>query len=99
VDGRVAEVYGDRVATVTLDDRRQPACDLGERLLPGGRAQVAVVPDHWLAEAVGVVVQVAECGSLGADEPAAEDVVPVTADPCHRGVADGELQAAGRLAE
>jgi hypothetical protein len=69
VDGRIANVHGDRVATVTLDDRRQPACDLGERLLPGGRAQVAVAADQRPAQAVGVVVQVAERRPLGQMNP------------------------------
>jgi hypothetical protein len=99
VDGRIADVHGDRVATVTLDDRRQPARDLGERLVPGGRAQLTVAADQRRAQAVGVVVQVAERGSLGADEPAAEDVVPVAADPRHRAVADRELQAACGFAQ
>ena len=56
VDSRIADVHGDRVATVPLDDRRQPACDLGERLLPGGRAQLAVAADQRPVQAVGVVV-------------------------------------------
>jgi Tetracyclin repressor-like, C-terminal domain len=43
-----------------------------------GRRRAGPRPAH----AVGVVVQVAERRSLGADEPAAEDVVLVAADPC-----------------
>jgi len=105
VRGRIAEKEGHRVPPVSLDHAVQPAINDGPGLRPGGLDQVpGGVADQRLPDAVGVVVQLAQCRALGADEPAAEHVVTVAAD-AHDLLAavgarpQGDLQPAGRLAQ
>ena len=77
----IAEVHGDGVAPVVLDDRRQAALDLGERLVPRRVDELAVAAHQRGAQPVGVLVELLERRSLGADEPVAEHVVTIAADP------------------
>jgi hypothetical protein len=95
----VAEIQRGGVATVLLEDRLQPGVDLGERLVPGRLAQLAVAPDHRRAEAIRILVELLEPVRLGTEEAAAEHVVGIAADRDHLGAAGGDLQTARRLAE
>ena len=94
VGAGVADVGGDRVAAVLGLDGGQPAIDLGEGLVPRRRAQVAAgLADQRGAQAVGILVQLAQRGALGAHEAVAEDVVGVAADAGHRAVVDRDAAA------
>jgi len=95
----VAEVHGHRVAPVLLEDRQQPAFDLGEGLLPRGRVPLAVALHEGGPEPVGILVQLLEGRPLRADEAGAEDVGAVAADALDGLVDQGDLQATARLAE
>jgi hypothetical protein len=73
--------------------------DLLERFLPADLAPARAVADERSAEAIGVVVHVAEDGALGTHVAAAPDVFAVGADPGDAAVLDGDLEAAHGLAE
>ena len=101
VDRRVAEVDRDRVASVLLDDRQQEALDLGERLVPRDRMQLAVLATNpRRTQAIGILVQLLERRALRADETAAEDVVTVAPDAADAAVVlHLDLEATGGLAQ
>ena len=98
---RVAQVDGHGVTAVLLDDRRQPALDLGKRLVPRRRVQLAVVaPDHGRAQTVRILVQVLERGALGTDVALAPRILTVAADATDGAVVlELDLQGAGRLTQ
>ena len=97
---RVAEVHRHRLAAVLGVDRAQALVDERERLLPRDLVEAAVrAPQQRRAQAVGVVVQLAERRALRADEAVAEDVVLVAAHARDAVVLDRQLEAAGGLAE
>jgi hypothetical protein len=54
---RVAQVNGNRVLAVLSDQRRKPAVDLLERLVPAGLDELAVAADQRRGEAIRVLVQ------------------------------------------
>jgi hypothetical protein len=95
----VAEDDSHRVRAVPLDDGADAGGDRVEGLLPGGLAQLAVPAHEGAAQPVGVAVEGAEGGALGADEPLAEHIVAVTACTGDPGALDGERQPAGGLAQ
>ena len=67
------------------EDRRQPALDLGERLVPRRLDEHAVALHQRRAQAIGILMQVAQRRALGADEARAKHVGLVAADrrrPC-----------------
>jgi len=77
---RVAEIDRARIASMRLQQRHQPGVDGGERLVPFDLDELAVALDDRLAEPIGVVVEMAQRRTLGADEPAGEHIVAVTPD-------------------
>src|SRR4029077_5831427 len=82
-----------------VDERAQARFYAGERLGPGHLAPAAVFADQRGAQAVRVLVQIAQQRALGTDETAAEQVMPV---PAHAGDAASvqrDLQPARRLAQ
>ena len=84
VRGRVAEVDGDGVAAAVGEDRGEAAVDLGERLVPGDRLEVARRRATQRRAQRGRGPRAAPSGrALRADEAVAEDVVLVAADPEH----------------
>jgi hypothetical protein len=99
VRGRVADVDRDGIDAVSLDHRVQAALHLGERLVPGDLVEGVAAPDERGAQAVGVVVQLAERGALRADVALAPHIVLVRADLCDAAVLHGDLEAAHRLTE
>ena len=100
MDAGIAEVDPDRVGAVGLDDRRQAPGDLLKRLVPGRGAQLAVAAHKRRAQAVGILLQRAQAGALGADEALGEDVVAVAADLLEPAVlVERQLEAAGRLTQ
>ncbi len=99
VDGRVADVGGHRLDAVPLADAEQELLAPGERVVPRDLAPLVALADHRLADAVGVLVEVAEGRALGAQEALAPDVVAVGTDEGHALVLDVELEAAHGLAE
>ena len=96
---RVAHVDGHGVPAVLVEDRREPALDLLERLLPAGLDQLAVAAHQRGGQPVRVLVELLEPERLGADEAAAEDVVGVAAHRHHLPSLGLDLEPAGRLAE
>ena len=99
VGGRVADVDAGGVSSVLVEQRRQPAVDLRECLVPARRLEAAVALDQRRPYAVVVTVEVGEAGALRADEAVAEDIGLVAADLRHPIALDRELEAAGRFAE
>jgi hypothetical protein len=101
VGHRVAEVDRGGVAAVLVEDGGQAAVDLLERLVPGGRLELAggAVADERGAQTIGVLVQRLEPVRLGAEEAAAEDVLLVSADLEDGAVARLDRDAAGGFAE
>ena len=99
VDRRVAEVQGHGVAAVGVPHLAQALLDEGEGGIPRDLPPTVAVLDHGGPEPVRVLVELLERRTLGADEPVAEDVVPVPPDPLDRVSLQRDLQAAGRLAE
>ncbi len=99
VGRRVPDVHGGGVPAVFLEDGGEAAVDLLEGLVPGGLAQLAVAPHERSGEPVGVLVELLEPVCLRADEPAAENVVAVTAHGGHAVAVEGYLQPAGGFAE
>ena len=77
---RVAEVDGDRVAPVLVQQRRQAAVDLGEGLVPRDLLEAGRRCARAACGSGRVLVQGLQREALGADEPVAEDVVRVAAD-------------------
>ena len=96
---RVADVERHGVAAVLLEDRRQAAVDLGQRLVPGRLRERPVALDERRAQAVRVVVDRAQRPALGADEPVREDVVGVAGDARDAVLVERDGQAAGGLAQ
>jgi hypothetical protein len=100
VRARVAQVDAGRLAAVPLHDLVEPSLDGGERLLPADLPPQVALPDQRPAQAVGVLVQLAEARALGADEALAERVVPVAPHARHvPAVVDGQRQAADGFAQ
>ena len=99
MDGGIAEVDGDAVASMLGQDGRQPPLDLGERLVPGDLAPRLAGADHRRAQAVGIAVQLLERVGFGADVAVREDVVLIAANGDDLWPAGHDLQAAGGLAE
>src|SRR5262249_45597293 len=99
VGRRVAEVDRDRVASAGADDGRKPAVDLGEGLAPADPFPGGAATDHGLAKAVGIVVQVLQGRSLGAQVAAAERVGLVAPDAEDLPAAGPDLEPAGGLAQ
>ena len=100
VGGGVADVDADGVAAVLGGDPGQAVADQRPRLLPARGRELAVrAADQRGAEPVGVLVQVLQRHALRAEEAAREHVVAVAADLDDLIAAQGDLQAAGRLAE
>ena len=80
--------------------RPSPSATASPRLVPGGRLEPVAPPDQRLAEAVRVVVELAERGALRAQEPVAEHVELVAADAHHLAPSRTvDLEAAARLAQ
>ncbi len=96
---RIPDVDGDGVGAVCGDDLAEPPLHLRERLLPAHLLVPAVATRERSPEPVGVVVERAERGALGADEPVRERVVRVTPDARHAASGDLEPQPARRLAQ
>lgn len=96
---RVAEDDADGLRTVRLGQGGQGAGDRLERLVPARLRQGAVPADERGAQPVGVGVEPADGGALGADEAMAEDVRPVAPGGGDPGPLDGEAEPAGGLAE
>jgi hypothetical protein len=99
VRARVADVGGDRVAAVLLEQRHQAAVDLLERLVPGRLHELAVAADERRGQAVGVLVERPQARALGADEALREDVGVVAADRLDRVPVEAQLEPAGGLTE
>jgi hypothetical protein len=99
VRGRVADVDRDCIDAVRLDHPVQAALHLGERFVPGHLVEGVAASDERCAQAVGVVVELAECGALRADVAPAPHIVLVRADLRDASVLHGDLEAAHRLAE
>src|SRR5207248_8098063 len=76
----VARVHRDGVSSVLLEQRRQPAVDLVERLLPAHLDELAVALDQWRGQAIRVVMQRAERSALRAYVALREDVRFVALD-------------------
>ena len=99
MDGGVANVGGDAVASMLGKDGSEPAVNLGERLVPGDLAPRLAGADHRRAHAVGVAMQLFEGVGFGADVATREDVVLIAANGDDLWPAGHDLQAAGGLAE
>ncbi len=96
----VAEVDRERLRAVLVAQRPEQRTDPVERLVPGRRVQRAVVPTHHRhPEPVGIVVQLPERDALGAHVATGERVLGVTAHRDHLLALEGDLQAAGGLAQ
>ena len=96
---RVAEVDGHRVLPVLGDQRREPAVDLLERLVPARLHQLAVAADQRRGQPVRILVELLDPVRLRADEAVAEHVVHVAADRDHLPSLGLDLEAAGGFAE
>ena len=96
---RVAQVEGDRVPAVRLDDPGQPVVHGRERLVPADRLPPVAPAQSRLADPVGVGIQMAEARALRAQVAAAERVVAVAAHAGDLVAVHGQLQPACRLAQ
>ena len=96
---RVAGVAGDRPDTVLGDHRRQQFGAAPERRVPADLLPLPVDLDHRGPDAVGIVVDGAQRRALGAQVPAAPDVVGVAPDTGDAAVGDLNLQAAHGLTQ
>ena len=101
---RVAEVDGNGVAAVGVDDGPKAPIDLGPGLLPRHLDQLTVAADQRRTDPVGILVQLLQRRALRADVAVAEHVVAVAADALHVLCTVGtspqrDLQAAPRLAQ
>src|SRR4029079_9664348 len=99
VGGGIADVDRDCVLAVLLDHRPQAALHFGVGLRPGDLAPLAPVAYQRRAQAIGIVVKVAEHGALRTDEALAPDVLRIGADAGDATIADADLEPAHRLAE
>ena len=66
---RVAEVHGDGVAPVLLEDRPEAAVDLGERLVPRHLVEAGGRADQRRADPVRVLVELLQREPLGQMKP------------------------------
>ena len=96
---RVAGVARHRADAVLLDHRGQQFGAAAEGRVPADLLPLPVDLDHRAPDAVGVLVQRAERGALGADVPVAPGVVAVAADACDAAVLHVNLQAAHGLTQ
>ena len=96
---RVAEVDGDGVAAVLVEQRPQAAVDLREGLVPRDLLEAGAGAHQRRADPVRVLVQRLQREALGADEAVAEDVLCVAADLGQHAVLERQLEPAGRLAQ
>ena len=99
VHGRVALVERHRAASLRALDVRQAPGGLLQRLLPADLLPFGAHAAQRTAQPVRILVQVLEGDRLGADVPAAEHVVGVSADGPHDTVLDVHRDAAHRLAQ
>ena len=99
VDVGIPQVDAHGAVAVLGDDRQQAGFDQGECLVPCRRLMDAVSLDQRGADPVRVLVDLAQCRSLGADEPVAEHVVTVAPDPDDLLFLMGDLETAGRLTQ
>ena len=97
--GGVADVRSDRLLAVTIDDGSEQLFAAGKGLVPRHLSPRLAVANQRLAQAVGIVVEVAEGRALGADVAAAPDVVAVGPDQDDLLLLDVHLEAAHRLAQ
>lgn len=95
----VAQVDAGRRGAVGRADAGRAVGDGGVRLGPGRLGEHAVAAHERAGEPVGVPVDLAEGGALGADEPRAEDVVAVAAGAGDPVRVDGQGQSARGLAQ
>ena len=80
VDDRISEQQREGLATVLIEDAFESAIDLSEGLVPGGLLESTIAPNQGRSQSVGVVVELAEGRSLGADESAAEGILLVASN-------------------
>ena len=100
VDVRIAEEESDCAIAVGLADRTKEAIDLGPSLVPGGPVMLAIgASDERKSKSCGVVVKLPERDALGAHVAAGEDIRFIASDLRHLITVEGDLQAAGRLAQ
>ena len=98
VNDRVSEQHREGLAAVLLEEPREPSIDLGEGLLPGRFLELTISADQRRPQPVGVMVEFAQGGSLGADETAAEGILFVASNPDHPVALDLDRNPASRLA-
>ena len=96
---RVTQVHPHRSGPVLLADAAQSVPDLGERLVPTDRLEAVADPPHRGAQPVGVVMQGAHGGGLGADVALREDVVGVALDAADLAIGHRDVDSAVRLTQ
>jgi hypothetical protein len=100
VERGVAEVGGDGLPTVRLDDTGKAAFDFPERLIPAGLAPLVAGPDHRTTEPVRILVQSSEACALGTDVSPRERIVLVPSDGQHlSAVIEGQAQSTYGIAD
>ena len=95
----VTHVPTDAARPVRPHDRRQPASDIGHRLVPAHLLESGGGPAQRSGHAIGVVDDLGERNALLAGEPRGQWVLLVRAQRDEPAVLDGGDHAAQRLAD
>ena len=96
----VTDVDGDGGGAVAVEHRPQHPFDFGVGVVPRHRGVAVAGADHRLAQPVGIGVQVAERGALGAEMALRPDVVGIAAHVGDLAAAIGaDSQSAHRLTQ
>jgi hypothetical protein len=97
--GGVAHVPADCAGAVATQDRGQPGCDVGQRLVPADRLETGGGLAQRGGDAVGVVDHLGECDALLAREARGQRMVLVWAKRDEAAVVDRRDHAAERLTD